>query len=769
MKKRPHSGGTLTLVIACTVTIVLIGVCFFFAIQIFGAVREAQNATDSGNLGLVKQALRRPSVRDRVSANKFNALRQLGDPGVGNEINLATYNRLVGATFIALQNARVENTERAYNNANALVQELNAMALKLRDALRNGSAGTETDLAYDLKQQFKTLTDAHTVRMAGDNSTIVRTDYQVGYYTDSVPATNLWADRIPASLDIDNSRNGALPLPAGTTVQAADGRNYVRGYTPLTFDFPGRQPITIYGVPVHPRQSPHLISKKNFQAGAPAGAAFLPANAFLDSAKLQQQGKANNAEMQSVATIGVIDANQTFVPRLRRGYLLIDNRGLGNGEGFSPTGSSVLANELGTGIHGFGQFPNAVFTTNQFALQAWTNYNHSGPAPDTAPADVPPVSGIYNAQGNEATWQEAWNLIPKNGDSWECTDLNTASPPCNKLIDPQGSASQGSFDLAYHRGNNLNGNNNAGAGLMAVEIAKCRVWQAYYVPPFSSCVNNTCAQYFDNIPSTGIRRFPDGRVIYNGQSAPYGRPGGGFNQVSGPSSGQSYSQPTTCQVTTNGNLTDILSQTFPIDKTFFQAKGSNPLVERNQAASPVPVEERPVEKIKEFIAGRLRQIKPPANPAEEESSIVAAVNTIMTRNIDMGRLYYVYCDGENDNFTITQAAPADFDENVVPDGTVRRFVRKYDLREVIANTQFDNNIHDHHFMSQISPDTLFGFNTVSILPGTGADNGCLGVIKLQNDAGCIQTPGYSSGVLGADPHALSEGPATGDFNLCNRD
>lgn len=761
MKKRAHSGGTLTLVIACTVTIVLIGVCFFFAMQIFGAVREAQNATDSGNLGLVKQALRRPSVRDRVSNNKYNALRQLGDPGVGNEINLATYNRLMGATFIALQNARVENTDRAYENAKSLVTELNAMALKLRDALRNGSAGSETDLSYDLKQQFKTLTDAHTVRMAGKNSTIVRTNYQVGYYTDPIPATNVLTDGIPGSLNIDNNANEAMP--ASASVQGSDGRNYVRGYAPLTFDFAGRESITIYGVPVHPRQSPHLISKKNFLT-APANADFLPANAFFDSAKLQQQGKADNSAIQSVATIGVIDANQTYVPRMRRGYLLIDNRGLGNGAGFSPTGSSVLANELGTGIHGFGAYPNAVFSTNQFALDGWTNYNHTGAPPDTAPNDLPSVDGIYNAQGNQASWQECWSLIPKNGDSWTCTDLNTASNPCKNLIDPQTGYSQGSFDLAYHKGNNLNGNSNAGAGLMSVEIAKCRVWQAYYVPPFSSCVNNTCAGYFDNIPSTGIRRFPDGRVIYNGQSAPYGTPGGGFKQVTGPATGQSYSQPTTCQVTTNGNLNDILAQTFPATQTFLQAKGNDALVTKNTAAAPVAAADMPAGKVRAFITSRLRQIRP-----GDETAITNAVNAIMTRNIDMGELYYVYADGDTDNIVINQAAPADFDEHVVPDGTVRRYVRKYDLREVIANSQFDNNIHDHHFMSQIPVNTLFGFNTVSILPGTGADNGCLGVIKLQNDAGCISTPGYSSGVLGADPHALPEGPATNEFSLCNRD
>lgn len=772
MSKRPMTGGALTLIIACTITIVLIGICFFFAVQIFGAVRSAQNATDSGNLGLVKQALRRPSIRDRVTDTaRYNALKTLGDQGVGNEVNLATYNRLVGAAFIAVQNARVENTDLAYSNAEKLVQEVNRVAVRLRDALRTGNAASDTDISYNLKNEFKTLTDAHTVRMAGNNSQIVRTNYEVGYYTDTIPATNLLSDRLPASYNLDNNSNQALPDNA--VIKGADGKNYVRGYQPLTFNFAGRSALTMFGVPVHPSQAPHLISKKNFSSTAPSGGDHLPPNAFFDSAMLTQNGKADQAGLQSVATIGIVDTNQTFVPRMRRGYLIIDNRGVGDGAGYSPTGSSVLANELGTGIHGFGAYPNAVFSTNLAALNAWTNYDHSGNPPETAPADLPSTAELFNAEGNPASWQECWKMIPKNGDAWECTDLNTASHPCNNLIDKQPGRKQGSFDLAYHRDNDLNGETGAGGSLMAVEIAKCRVWQAYYVPPFSACVNNVCAGYFDNIPSTGIRRFPDGRVIYNGQSAPYGRPNEGFKQVTGPATGQSYSQPTTCQVTTNGNLNDILAQTFPANQSFMYAKGGNALTTMNAPGSPVADAEKPANKIRAFIANRLRQIKPPMSDADE-TVITNKVNQIMSMPVAMGELYYVHVDPDannanNDNLVMDQVKPDDFNENVVPDGTVRRYVRRYDLREVIANTQFDNNIHDHHFMSQIPPNTLFGFNTVSILPGTGADNGCLGVIKLQNDAGCIQSPGYTSGVLGADPHKLNEGPATANFNLCNRD
>src|SRR5579862_6224043 len=98
---RSKQGATLALVVAVTVLVVLIGVFCFFVLQLLGGSRETQNATDSGNLNIGKQAIQHPTItlNQGVESDNFGGL--VDDNG---NINLLNYNRLAAQTLLVAAN-----------------------------------------------------------------------------------------------------------------------------------------------------------------------------------------------------------------------------------------------------------------------------------------------------------------------------------------------------------------------------------------------------------------------------------------------------------------------------------------------------------------------------------------------------------------------------------------------------------------------------------------------------------------------------------------
>ncbi|MBY0358925.1 MAG: hypothetical protein K2W82_13050 [Candidatus Obscuribacterales bacterium] len=772
MNHRQQRGGTLALIAASTVVLVIIGAVIYMIINIFGGFRELQNATDSGNLNLARLAIKRPSIA-LVSTDPTGVdqgLARLADADVGGEINLLVYNRLIGQALLTAMNAQAEadsqgniptsiqaNVRQLFNR---LQNSPNNIGSQLYQVLQNGIAGnlSRNNANYDLRTQFATLSTVNSARMNNGGNVQQQqggNNYRIGYYLAPNASTNIQLDG-PNGLmtesnrprNLDTGRYVPLPANAATANAAPDGRRYMRGYEPITFT--GLPGMSLVGVPVHPGEQPHHISMRDFRAtanalgtGLPAGV-NIPPNAFYSKARVNVnlQGHAQVSETESVAVVGVM--GQSYSPSFQSGYLIIDNGTPGAANGFAPMGSSVLANELGTGILVSGSNPNAVFTTNDMAMNAWSAYDHSGPPPPVKPADAPDTNGLFNSQGDPATWQEAWSNIPKNSIASICDDQNTSSSPCQQLIDPQGGRTQGAFDLAYHRNNNLGGSGSQSNSLIAAEIGKCRVWQAYYVPPFSACVNNVCASYFNGIPSTGLRLFPQGSVPWLGQPVYWCRSGAGFAQIPG----NGYSQNQQCQVTSDGTLRQLIDQSFNTGAyTYVRGNGAAQAMGAGTAQ-----QDRPTAKLTEFLLNRIKQISPEAGTAE--------VNQVLDTTIRLGRRYFVYLNNSG-QIVCNEAPPPSHDNNVRPDGVLRRYIRSYDADELITNTQHDNCIHDHHFMSGNSAGRVWGHNTIAVTPSSGAVRGLLGVVQLQNDLGCYRNPPFSGVAAATAP--------TGDFSLCNRD
>lgn len=763
MNERQQRGGSITLIVAVTVIIVLVGVGLFFIIQAMGGFRELQNATDSGNLNLARQAIKRPSIAFSPTNPVDQGLRSLGDPDVGGEINLLTYNRLIGQALLAALNAQAEGTPASQANVSQLFQRIsggpNSFAQQLFQALQGGSAGAHSNnnAGYDLKNQFGTIAGINSVRMNGNAANVGGApvnSYRIGYYRSDNACTNIRLDGPNGLLNPDNrpknfDTGNPVPLPGNASSNVApDGHKYLRGYEAISFNFPAVGSLRLIGVPVQPGEQPHHISMRNYNDNAAALGlnGTIPPNALYSRARVNvhigDQAPVDSIT-ESVAVVGVM--GQSFIPRFQDGYMIIDNTGSGSTDAFTPTGSSVLANELGSGIVVSGSYPNAIFSTNDVAMNAWSQYDHSGSPPAAPPANMPPTLDLFNTNGDQATWQECWNNIPHNSLPAICDDHNTDSSPCQQLIDPQGGHTQGPFDLAYHRNNNIGGNPAASEGLIADEVAKCRVWQAYYVPPFSACVNNVCATYFSNIPSTGLRLFPTGHVPWWGQSVPWCAPGAGFAQVPG----NSFSVPTQqCQVTHDGTLKQLLDQSFSVG-SYTYIKGSDPAETKGAGTA---AEDRPPAKLRDFISNRLRQMKEGAGDAD--------VNIVMNTTIKLGKRYFVYLSSSG-SLVCNEAPPPQHEPNVTADGVLRRFIKSYDADELITNTQHDDCIHDHHFMTGNGAGKVYGHNTIALTPASGANRGLLGIIRLQNDCGCYMQPGLSGVLASSQP--------TGDFSLCNRD
>lgn len=773
MSQRKRRGGTLALVAITTVVIVMVGVGLFFIIQAIGGFRELQNATDSGNLNLARLAIKRPSVPLDVNGTD-RGIASLGDRDVGGEINLLTYNRLIGQALLSALNAQAESDasgnipQEAQDNVKQLFDRIQtgagSLSGQLFSALENGVGSTGINSGYNLKDKFNTLSQVNSTRMNGQNSPVQQNgttgagnDYQIGYYLGQNASTNIQLDGANGLLNANNRpvnfETGApvaLPANLAAAGPAPNGRTYVRGYEPIVFNFPAVGALALVGVPVYPGEQPHHISRRDFRdtvGGLGTGVAsnIVPPNAMVSRARVNVRinDQPQTANTESIAVVGTM--GQTFEPSIPDGYLIIDNGSAGSATGFTPTGSSVLANELGAGILVSGSYPNGVFSINDVAMNAWAAFDHSGPAPATMPANAPPTTGIFNSNGDPATPQQVWDAIPKNGTFSLCDDKNTGSSPCQQMIDPQGGQTQGPFDLAYHRNDNLGGNPSNGGSLIAPEIAKCRVWEAYYVPPFSACVNNVCASYFSDIPSTGLRLFPANHIPWLGQSVPW-CDGGGFGQVNA----NGYSDPNTaCKVTTDGTLRQLLEQSFGANTgNYLYAKGTATATTVNAATE----ERTPAERFQAFIRNRLQQMKPGAGDGD--------VNRVLDTTIALGTTHFVYVNNSGD-IVCTETAPPSHDPQVRPDGTLRRFIRSYDADELITNTQNDNCIHDHHFMTGNASGRVFSHNTFALTPSTGARNGLLGVIQLQCDLGCYRVPGFSGVAAYTQP--------TGDFALCDRD
>lgn len=322
MTVRYGRGAVMGLVVVSALVLVLIGLLVFFLSRQLGGGRELQHAADAGTLNVAKQALKRPGV-SLVGSDEINHFGDSIDPN-SSEVNLATYNRLVGQALLVALNAQAEGTTQAASNAAALINIVNGIGQRLNNQLV---------LAENFTTHFEGVAQSHVMRMLGPegNPALHVTGQHAVAFMARGKASNVFVNpnQIP---------QGAAPLGAFTIDKG--GKSYIKGYESLSI---GGQ--TLWAVPLRPQEEPHLVSLSNFQSessrnGLPG---FLPPNTFKSAAQAKDAKSGMNVIMAASAVVGAL--NLDFPASIPRGVIIIDNTGSLSGT-FVPGGEDIWSNQL---------------------------------------------------------------------------------------------------------------------------------------------------------------------------------------------------------------------------------------------------------------------------------------------------------------------------------------------------------------------------------------------------------------------------------------
>lgn len=321
MKSRRTQGATLGLVAVSVLVVILIGVGFYFLSKMFGGGREVANATDAGILNAAKMALRKGQTNLAASPDE-QSFAGCSDTTMGDapgQISMLTLNRVIAqAVFIGL-NAGDEGTAAASANAATAINTAKAISGRIRAALVSSALDGDFDsIAGAAKNQMwggaanrtGSLTQSYMKRRGSTNvywDTSILSAGQAAIITSKLNPTS-YKVSLGASATAD---------PAGPKIA---GLRYMQGYEPITITGG-----TIYGTPVFPQTTPHLVAGGDFSAPTSAyiGGSDTPPNAFMAVTSAAEQKSGNIGGSMAAAILGCI--NNEYLARIPRGYVRVWN------------------------------------------------------------------------------------------------------------------------------------------------------------------------------------------------------------------------------------------------------------------------------------------------------------------------------------------------------------------------------------------------------------------------------------------------------------
>lgn len=431
------------LTLVCFVVMVLfgIGAGVFTLIKILGGMRELQNATESGNLNVAKQALKSPSVElsQGLEADNFGGL--VDDDG---RINLRNYNRVVGQVLLVALNAQQQGTPESREHARALIASLQSSTGSIGDRL--GDALGNTDNTRGI---FDFLAHANVLQMLEKQSPGAQTAEFDTAYLKRGESTNVYLDPsiLPSSTTVPE---GALS--SGST--DATGFQYLSGYR--SFSIPGIGEIA--GVPVFPGQRPHLVSNSVFEGGRdrPIPGVQLPPNSFKSAGTARESASRGMLKAISCSIVGALESK--FTASIPRGYLVITNPAGSMDATPPPNPASILNNELFAGVFVAN---NGAFSTDRVLIEQWADYNNQ-PAP-TGPE--PSREGLFG---------DPRGIRSLGGDGYpsECDYTSLDGPGANAACQQL----SGAFREAYGGQDRLPG---VQSELTATEQMRANVWALF--------------------------------------------------------------------------------------------------------------------------------------------------------------------------------------------------------------------------------------------------------------------------------------------------
>jgi hypothetical protein len=394
LTERSQQGATLAFVAAVTVIVCIVGVFLFFVLGMIGGSRETQNATDSGNLNLGKQAILHPDIQLNTGVEQDNFA---GLTDQNGNVNLANYNRLTAQAIIVAANAQAEGTTEAKTNLQTLTDTFqsgqDSISKRLHDAL---ASAAKTDSI------FSSLALSNSTRMVKNNTpNNVDAGYQTAY-VDKASPTNVTLDQniLPAG--------ATLPSNALSSTNGGSGKPYINGYTDITFT--GMPAVA--GASVHPGQQPHLISDTEFKGSRsnPVTAGAVPPNSFqsVSTTKVSTISSYKNTSLVNLSCSTVGSLKQEFQASIPRGYIVVTNPSGFQFNGNLPNPDSIYNNQLYTGLY-LGS--NGAFSTSEDAMQAWVDYNNAS----STPSSTPPTDGIYNSNGDPLSASDGKGITSLGG------------------------------------------------------------------------------------------------------------------------------------------------------------------------------------------------------------------------------------------------------------------------------------------------------------------------------------------------------------------
>jgi len=487
IKCREESGASLALGVSLLVLITLIGLCATKLVTLLGGGRELQNATDSGNLSVARSAANQLGINLQAGGEQSNFSGLLNS---NNQVDLVSYNRIVGQCLLVALNAEAENTAQAKTNSSAVLALLQTGNSCIGQRLLSVLSSPQNMDPY-----FNHLANSNAVGLLSTGSvTPQEGSYSVGYMYPS-GLTNVF-------LDSTIVPNGAS-LPANTlsNTKASSGFPYVSGYQNIAFAPIGE---ILSGVSMQPMQPPHLVANADFNAHTqqPVPNIIVPPNAFRSVGTAVDGELARTLASTSSAVCGVL--NQDFPACIPHGYLVIQN---GPGDSDSsplPSPESIFNNQLFTGIFVAN---NGVFSTDESLIQAWADYNAGGQS-----GQAPTTAGLFSVNGQPVTGQQngitglGGNGFPVMADYTNVQGPNAIAGAAAMLP---------AFETAYPSSQSQGAN---GCTLTAVEKLKAEVMELY-----ASGAGGTPA----SVAPTGLRLFNHSQAypVAEGQSPEFTTPG----------------------------------------------------------------------------------------------------------------------------------------------------------------------------------------------------------------------------------------------------
>ncbi len=728
MKLNRRRGATLGLVAVAVLVIIVLGVGFFILSQILGGGREVANATDAGVLNVARRALSPTLIQVQLPAADSDTDPKKDFLGVAvdaagvantstgifdtthNRISMLSLNRIIAQSIIVACNAQDLGTSTASQHAHDVAKAAKEISASLKGLIEGSSGPLPSQFVTVAQSNNTKMFQGNKVQLTGLDSTFLRPGLSTNVYIS--PGLE---QAIQVSLPSNLKANFHHPNALKHDLTGQD--QYMAGYINFSINAGPNGPIDIAGVPIFPRQKPHLVDTGEFAAGAaPAGVTYLPPNAFRASSRTQDNNSGGFGGAVACALVGALD--QDFAASIPRGYIRIRNgrdaSSDHSGIVSSPVvdaGTDVFNNELwAPNGGGVDVTNNGIYALNsnpasgaaQAYLQSWQTYNASGGTKPTYPPPANVLDALVkienNAQGFSQPVTEAQlsavNSIAQDCDATDGWDRRSANNDCHFPVNENAGAAQGDivYSIQSYTGAAIGtGNVNNTGGYSAVEVQKHDLLSKRFGG--GKCTN-VIAIVGD--PPYGMKSFTPGKCYATpGASVAFGAPGSPLKYLkqigNAGGSGASGTDNTACK-------NDMLAR----------------------------------------ITNRVKQIDPQITQSQVEQALDL-------QSLELGEVLYLHVPGPN-SVTMVTATPADyFDASLALDGTSSASVynceNQYNLASTVVNAKKngvdtcanngDAGFHESPYTE--GPGNLPGIDRAVWTPASGWRN-LLGEIHFQNEA-----------------------------------